>query len=68
MQRARANFEVTLALYEFAEATLRQKLRRAHLEASEEQIDVWVAEWQEHRPGAPHGDGEGQLVPWPRRS
>jgi len=67
-QRARAGFEMVLALYELGEATLRQKLRRTHPEASEERIDAWVAEWRERRPGAEHGDGEGIVVPWPRRA
>jgi hypothetical protein len=66
LQRARAGFEMVLALYEFGEDTLRQKLRRNHPEASDERIDAWVAEWQERRPGAENGDGEGYVVPWPR--
>ena len=39
-QQAQAGFEMVLALYEFGEATLRQKLRRTHPDASEERIDT----------------------------
>lgn len=59
---------MVLALYEMGEATLRHKLRRKHPGATEDQIDRWIAEWQERRPGAEHGDGEGIVVPWPRRA
>jgi hypothetical protein len=63
-----ARFQTTLALFEMAEAMLRQKLRREYPEASEAEIEAHVREWLERRPGAEHGDGVGRSVAWPRRS
>jgi hypothetical protein len=60
-------FRTTLALFEFAEAQMRQRLRRKRPEASEEQIEAMVQEWLLHRPGAEHGDAVGRPIPWPRR-
>jgi Rv0078B-related antitoxin len=61
-------FKTTLALFELAEAMLRQKLRRKYPLASEAEIQAHVQKWLEHRPGAEHGDGVGRPVAWPRRS
>jgi hypothetical protein len=58
---------MTLALFEFAEAQMRQRLRREHADASEGQIDDMVQAWLLHRPGAEHGDAVGRQIPWPRR-
>lgn len=66
-RRAAERFQTALALYELAEEMLRQKVRREHPEASEEEIEQHVVEWRLHRPGAEFGDGPGLPVPWPRR-
>ncbi len=58
---------MTLALFEFAEAQMRQRLRRKHADASEAQIDDMVQAWLLDRPGAEHGDAVGRPIPWPRR-
>jgi hypothetical protein len=63
-----ARFQTTLALFETAEAMLRQKLRRKYPDASEAEIEAHVREWLERRLGAEHGDGVGRPVAWPRRS
>ncbi len=63
-----ARFQTILALFETAEAMLRQKLRRKHPEASEAEIEAQVREWLQRRPGAEYGDGVGVPVAWPRRS
>ena len=55
-----------LALFEFAEAQMRQRLRRKHADASEGEIDDMVQAWLLHRPGAEHGDAVGHPIPWPR--
>ena len=57
---------MTLALFEFAEAQMRQRLRRKHADASEAQIDDMVQAWLLDRPGAEHGDAVGHPIPWPR--
>jgi hypothetical protein len=60
-------FQTTLALFELGEAMLRQKLKRKHPHATEAEINSYVREWLERRPGAEHGDGVGRPVAWPRR-
>lgn len=64
---AAERFRMALHLFELSERMLRQKLRRRHPQASEDEIEAMIAAWLEHRPGAEHGDGVGKPVPWPRR-
>jgi len=68
-QRARIveRFRVTLALFEFGEAMMRQRLRRIHPTATDAAIDGMVTEWLQRRPGAVGGDCPGRVRPWPRR-
>lgn len=61
-------FRTALALYEMAEAMVRQKARRAHRDAPACEIEALVQEWRERRPGAEHGDGVGRPVRWPRQA
>jgi hypothetical protein len=58
---------MTLALFELAEAQMRQRLRRQHAGASDEEIDAMVQAWLLHRPGAEHGDAVGRPISWPPR-
>jgi len=60
-------FRMTLALFEVAEAQMRQRLRRQYTGASEEEIDAKVQAWLLHRPGAEQGDALGRPIPWPPR-
>jgi hypothetical protein len=60
-------FKTTMELFEVGEAMLRQKLRRKYPQATEAEIEAYVQEWLERRPGAEHGDGVGRPVAWPRR-
>jgi Rv0078B-related antitoxin len=60
-------FRMTLALFELAEAQMRQRLRRQHAGASDEEIDGRVQAWLLRRPGAEHGDAVGRPIPWPPR-
>jgi hypothetical protein len=64
---AAERFSTTLALFELAEAMLRQKLLRKFPHASETEITARIREWIDRRPGAEHGDGVGRPVAWPRR-
>lgn len=57
---------LALDLYEFAEAMLRQRLRRENPGVTEAEIDLRVGEWLSDRPGAENGDGEGVPGTWPR--
>lgn len=66
-ERMIARFQLTLALFEFGEAMLRQRLRRAHPAASAAEIDRMVTEWLQRRPGAEGGDSPGRIRAWPRR-
>jgi Rv0078B-related antitoxin len=61
-------FRTTLELFELGEAMLRQKLRRKHPSANDDEIEALVQEWRERRPGAEHGDGVGRPIAWPRAS
>ncbi len=63
---AAARFRLALQLYDFGEQMLRQRSRRKHPGATAAQIDEWVAQWLERRPGAEDGDAQGRKVPWPR--
>ncbi|MCK6555464.1 hypothetical protein L6Q96_12930 [Candidatus Binatia bacterium] len=60
-------FRLTLDLFEFGAAMLRQRLRRTHPTASEAEIDAMVTEWLHRRPGAEGGDCPGRVRSWPRR-
>ncbi|WP_437679640.1 hypothetical protein [Sorangium sp. So ce131] len=66
-QQVAERFRVAMALYELGEQMLRQKVRRQHPEAGDDEVDARVAEWLHRRPGAELGDAEGCPVPWPRR-
>jgi hypothetical protein len=54
-------------LAEFAEQMLRAKLRRDHPNATDAEIERRVGDWYAERPGAEHGDSEGEPGTWPRR-
>jgi len=65
--RIAQRFQVVLDLYDLGVRMMREKLRRQHPRADDDEIDALVARWLLHRPGAPHGDGQGRPVEWPRR-
>jgi hypothetical protein len=52
-----------LALHEDGVAMKRAQLRRQNRAASDEEIARRLAEWLRTRPGATHGDAEGQGKP-----
>jgi hypothetical protein len=64
---AAERFELALELCELAERMLREKLRRAHPQRSEAEIEAMIDAWFMERPGAEHGDAEGRPIRWPRR-
>ena len=55
-------FRTTLNLHETGLALMRQNLRRAHPDATEQEIDGRLQEWLHDRPGAEFGDCPGRLV------
>lgn len=61
-ERMRIAFE----LHELAEAMLRQGWVRRHPGAGAEEVEAALSAWLASRPGAEHGDCEGNLVQWPR--
>ncbi|MEZ4296292.1 MAG: hypothetical protein R3B70_15080 [Polyangiaceae bacterium] len=61
-ERLHAAFE----LYELGEDLLRQRYRREHPDMTEEAIEASVRAWRLRRPGAEHGDAEGEPIAWPR--
>lgn len=66
-QQIAERFQLALALDDFSERMLRQKLHRKHPDASAVEIDAMVGAWRVQRPGAEHGDGEGTPIAWPPR-
>ncbi|MBA3374148.1 MAG: hypothetical protein M3493_04115 [Actinomycetota bacterium] len=58
-----ARLRTALALFDDGVALMRQNLRRADRDASEDEIARRLGAWLRHRPGAEHGDGAGHPVP-----
>ena len=56
---------LTLDLYELGESMFRQRLRRQHPEASDDEIEATIQEWRTRRRGAESGDAPGPERPWP---
>jgi hypothetical protein len=52
----------TLDLFDTGLDLMRQNLRRAHPEASDEEIDRLLRQWLHDRPGAEFGDFQGRPV------
>lgn len=57
-----ARLRTALALFDDGVALMRQNLRRAHPEASGEEIERRLRSWLRQRPGAEHGDGVGSAA------
>jgi hypothetical protein len=57
-----ARLRAALALFDDGVALMRQNLRRAHPDASEDEIERRLRTWLRDRPGAEHGDGVGRPV------
>lgn len=58
--RAALRLRVALDLYEVGEQMQRQRLRRRHPQADDDQIEAEVRAWRRRRPGAEHGDHPGR--------
>jgi hypothetical protein len=58
---------VALELAELARKMYAQRMRRAHPDESDAEIELRVVSWMHTRPGAEHGDGVGRPVMWPRK-
>jgi hypothetical protein len=58
--------EIVFELLEFAQQIRAERHRRENPEATEAEVAEVVRAWMMDRPGAPHGDTVGRLVPWPR--
>lgn len=58
--RARDAFQATLDLFETGLLLMRQNLRRAHPDATDEDIDHRLRQWLHQRPGAEEGDSSGR--------
>lgn len=57
-----ARLRMALELFEDGVALQRQNLRRAHPDASDEEIAQLLRAWLRERPGAEHGDAVGRPV------
>jgi hypothetical protein len=45
---------------------VRHRLRSENPHLSDDELRERFDAWQQHHPGAEHGDGVGRVVPWPR--
>lgn len=54
-----ARLRLALELHDDGVAMMRQNLRRAHPDASDDEIEERLRAWVRHRPGAEHGDAVG---------
>jgi len=61
--RLRSGFK----LYALGLAMMRQNLRREFAHDTDAQIQQRLLEWRLRRRDAPDGDGQGRLVPFPRK-
>jgi hypothetical protein len=59
---ARDAFLATLDLFETGVAIMRQNLRRADPDATDDDIDRRLRQWLRHRPGAERGDCVGRPI------
>jgi len=59
-------YRLLLDLFEAGEEIMRQSLRRRFADASEAEIEDRLTAWLHERPGAEHGDADGQPARWPR--
>lgn len=66
--RAIARLRLALDLFRTGEDLMRQKLRRQHPAASEQEIEARLAAWLQERPGADAGDLAVLRGPWVPRS
>ncbi len=60
-------FRTTLDLFEAGLALMRQNLRRAHADATDNDIDQRLREWLRLRPGAEEDDSPGRRGDLTRR-
>jgi len=58
--------EIALELTELGVEFRAQRHRREHPDASEAEVRRVVDRWMSDRSQAPHGDGIGRVVNWPR--
>lgn len=56
---AAVRLRAALELFDDGVAMMRLNLRRAHPDASEDEIERRLRQWLRHRPGAEHGDAAG---------
>jgi hypothetical protein len=59
---------LTFDLYATGEALMRQRICREHPGLSPAEVEARLVAWLQTRPGAEHGDAEGQPGTWPRTS
>jgi hypothetical protein len=64
-ERMSERFRLALALFDFAQAMYRHRLRRDHPDATDAEIDRRIASWLQKRPGAELGDCPGPARRWP---
>jgi Rv0078B-related antitoxin len=60
-------YRLTLDLFAAGEQIMRQNLRRRFPDADAREIEAYLVEWLQARPGAEGGDAVGRIRPWPRR-
>jgi hypothetical protein len=63
---AAERLRLALEMFALGESLMRQKLRRQHAAASDEEIERHLCAWLQTRPGAESGDAEGRPRPLPQ--
>jgi len=61
LKDAEQKLRIALDMFGLGESIMRQNLRRAFPDASEEDIEAKIWLWLSNRPGAEHGDAPGKL-------
>ncbi|MBK9129597.1 MAG: hypothetical protein IPM13_17695 [Phycisphaerales bacterium] len=59
---------MSLQMFEYGCAVMRENLRRAHPDADATTIEELLRAWLRQRPGAEGGDGVGRPATWPRKA
>jgi hypothetical protein len=60
------NLRLTFDMFETGVDMMRQSLRRRFPAEADPAIEARVVAWLRERPGAEHGDAEGEAGAWPR--
>ncbi|MGH7314391.1 MAG: hypothetical protein ACREJV_14535, partial [Candidatus Rokuibacteriota bacterium] len=67
LEPAARRLQLALDLFSAGEELMRERLRRRHPDLPDAEIERYLLDWFQSRPGAEFGDSAGTPVAWPRR-